>query len=134
LIALTTRYALDHGYDVILEGIMSAERYAEMLCTLASDHRGATVFYYLDVSFAETLRRHAARPQASEFGVETMRGWYRGRDLLPFTDERIITELSCLDDTVDQIVREVFPSGTTDGSLDSSRTSACPSTWGLSRG
>jgi hypothetical protein len=110
LISTTTRFALDHGYDVILEGIMSARRYAEMLCSLA-DHGGTTAFYYFDVSFAETLRRHATRPQAVEFGVDTMRGWYRARDLLPGIEERIIDEESCLDDTCDRIMRDVFPDG-----------------------
>jgi guanylate kinase len=28
----------------------------------------------LDVSIAETLRRHATRPQAAEFGADDMRG------------------------------------------------------------
>lgn len=108
LISLTTRYALDHGYDVILEGIMYAARYADMLRVLTAEHCGATVFYYFDVSFAETVRRHASRPQASEFGVDDMRGWYRDRDLLPFTDERIVPETSCLEETVERILGEVF--------------------------
>jgi hypothetical protein len=109
LISMTTRYALDHGYDVILEGIMRAERYADMLAALAADHRGPTVFYYYDVSFTETVRRHGTRPQASEFGVEDMCQWYRDRDLLPFTEERILTEAASLPDTVDRILCEVFP-------------------------
>jgi predicted kinase len=112
LISMTTRYALDHGYDVILAGIMHAERYADMLCALVADHRGHTVFYYFDVSFAETLRRHATRPEAREFGVEDMRGWYRDRDLLSFVEERIITESAGLEDTVDRVLRDVFPDHT----------------------
>jgi hypothetical protein len=62
------RYSLDHGYHVILDGIMYADRYGEMLAGLKRDHRGRSCFYYLDVSIDETLRRHATRPQASEFG------------------------------------------------------------------
>jgi hypothetical protein len=93
---MTTRYALDHGYDVILEGIMHAERYANVLRALASDHRGTTVFYYFAVSFAESVRRHATRPQSREFGVDALRGWYRDRDLLSFANERIVNEESCL--------------------------------------
>lgn len=95
LISMTTRYALDHGYDVILEGIMHAERYADMRA-LTSDHRGTTVFYYFAVSFAESVRRHATRPQSREFGVDALRGWYRDRDLLSFANERIVNEESCL--------------------------------------
>lgn len=108
LISQTTRYALDHGYDVILEGILSAARYGDMLNTLRHDHIGESSFYYFEISFAETLRRHATRPQASQFGVEEMRGWYREHDLLDFTDERLVHETSSLDETVNRILTQVY--------------------------
>src|ERR1700716_1085116 len=92
--------ALDHGYHVIVEGILHAE--------LAEDHRGVSGFYYLDVSFAESLRRHATRPQAAEFGAEGMRGWYRHRDLLDVPGEQVIPETSTLQDTTARILGEVF--------------------------
>jgi hypothetical protein len=109
LISLATRYALDSGYHVIVEGILYSDRYAEMLRSLVDDHRGLTMFYYFDVSFAETVRRHAARPQATEFTAEQMRGWYAHRDLLGFPDERLVLETSTLDDTVGRILSESFP-------------------------
>lgn len=108
LISQTARYALDHGYDVILEGILSAARYGDMLNTLRHDHVGESSFYYFEISFVETLRRHATRPQASQFGIEEMRGWYRERDLLDFTDERLIPETSSLDETVNRILTQVY--------------------------
>ncbi len=107
LISATTRFALNHGYGVILEGIMSAHRYGEMLNSLANDYGGA--FYYFDVPLAETLRRHATRPKSTEFSADTMRRWYRHRDLLPGIKERIIDEKSCLDNTVNRILRDVHP-------------------------
>jgi hypothetical protein len=64
LISETTRYALDHGDDVILDGILNAARYGSMLDVLQHDHRGQSSFYYFDVSFAETLRPHATRPSS----------------------------------------------------------------------
>jgi hypothetical protein len=39
-----------------------------MLDGLRRDHLGLSYFYYLDVSIDETVRRHAPRPQAAEFG------------------------------------------------------------------
>lgn len=108
LISQTARYALDHGYHVIVEGILHAERYADMLRALARDHRGATAFYYIDVSFAESLRRHATRPQAAEFGAADMCEWYRTRDLLGITSERVIPESASLEQAVDRILIEVF--------------------------
>lgn len=107
LISLTARYALDHGYHVIIEGILHAARYADMLTQLATDHRGTTAFY-LDVSWDETLRRHATRPQAAEFGLEHMRSWYQHHDLLGVPDERLIPETSTLEHTTNQILDETF--------------------------
>lgn len=74
LIDLTVRFALDAGLHVVCEGILFTGHYREMLGALCADHLGATFVYYLDVAFAETVRRHAMRPQATEFTPEQMRG------------------------------------------------------------
>ncbi|MGP4021252.1 hypothetical protein ACTWQN_35765 [Saccharopolyspora sp. 5N708] len=50
-----TRFALDRGWNVILEGIMHAERYADMLDRLRHDHLGNTEFYFFDVGLDETI-------------------------------------------------------------------------------
>jgi predicted kinase len=110
LIEITARYALDHGYHVIVEGILQATHYAGMLQRLADDHRGMTAFYYLDIPFAETLRRHATKPKANEFGEAQMRRWYLPLDLLPFVDEIVVPETSSLDETVSLIMRAFDPS------------------------
>jgi hypothetical protein len=107
LIDQVARYALDCEYDVILEGILSAARYGDMLQRLCTDHLGATRHYYFDISFAETVARHKTKPLAKEVTVEQLRSWYRSRDLLPFTDQHIIDETSSLDDTVTRILAEM---------------------------
>ncbi len=108
LISTVARYALDAGFHVIVEGILHAERYGDMLAALAADHRGRTGVYYLDVSFDESLRRHATRPQASEFGPEHMREWYRERDLLGLPGEQLVPAASSLQATVGRIISDVF--------------------------
>lgn len=110
LITVVARYALDHGYHVIVEGILHAERYAGMLTELAEDHRGSTAFYYLDVSFEESVERHATRPQATEFGAEDMREWYRANDLLGVSGERVVAQSSTLAATTSQILNDIFDS------------------------
>jgi hypothetical protein len=45
-------------------------------------------------SIEETIRRHATRPQASEFGPGELRDWYRPRDMLATVRERVIPETS----------------------------------------
>jgi hypothetical protein len=104
LIDLTARYALDHGFHVIVEGILYAAHYGGMLTALRADHRGRSCFYYLDVSFEETVRRHAGKAQASDYGRTEMSGWYRERDLLPAVAEEIFTE----DMSLDAMVRRVM--------------------------
>lgn len=86
LIAQTVRFALDHGYHVVLEGILHRSRYRSMLTALRDDHRGRSLFCYLDVS-PETLSRHLTRPQATEFTAEHMSGWYVAHDVLGWPDE-----------------------------------------------
>lgn len=106
LIAVVTRYALDHGFHTVLDGILYADHYAEMLLALRGDYRETSFFYYLDVPLEETLRRHATRPQAAEFTPEDMRGWYREHDLLPGGTERVIPAECPLEDTVRLVMRQ----------------------------
>jgi predicted kinase len=103
LIEQTVRFALDHGYHAVLEGILHRAKYGPMLTALREAHRGRTAVCYLDVSLAETLRRHAGRPQATEFTPADMRGWYLPRDLLGVDDEQVIPESSARDETVARI-------------------------------
>jgi shikimate kinase len=107
LIDQTARYALDSRYDVILDGILDAGRYGQMLQELTTDHLGTTRHYYFDIPFEQTVRRHATRPTAKEFTPEQMREWYRERDLLPSIEQQIIKESSGLDETVERILTEL---------------------------
>ena len=104
LIDQVARYSLDHGYHVILDGILSADRYEPMLAGLQRDHAGRSFFYYLDVSLAETLRRHDTRPEAADFSHQDMRSWYRPADLLSSIAEEVIPETSSLQDTTERIL------------------------------
>ncbi|MFI8192451.1 kinase [Streptomyces sp. NPDC085946] len=106
LIDTVARYALDAGYHVVVEGILHADHYGEMLARLRAEHRGPTHAYYLDVPFAETLARHATKPQALEFGEAELRDWYRPLDLLPGGAETVIGADSALTATVDRVLRD----------------------------
>ncbi|GEM45958.1 kinase [Deinococcus cellulosilyticus] len=106
LIDLNVRYALSHGYHVILEGIFHRERYAEMLTQLYRDHPAQSFFYYFDLDFEETVRRHATRPQATEFTPEMMQTWYTRKDLLPDVPETMLHSHLTLEDTLQKILRD----------------------------
>lgn len=106
LISLNVRFALGRGRCVLLEGILRTDHYAAMLEQLHHDYQGTSAWYYFDVSFEETARRHAGRPQAADFSTEDMRRWYRHRDLLDFVAESVIGETASLRATVDGIYDE----------------------------
>ena len=107
LIEQTVRYVLDAGYDVVLDGILHRGRYADLLVRLARDHQGPTLPYYFDVSWAETLRRHSARPQSLEFSAEEMAGWYCPNDLLGWPEEQLVPEAATLAETTACILADL---------------------------
>lgn len=106
LIDMMCRHTLDAGHHVVLEGILAQSRYGEMLRRLAYDHLGTTRCFYLDVSFEETVRRHATRPQSAEFGADLMREWYLRRDLLPDGCETVLDEHHSLEEIVQRILAD----------------------------
>jgi hypothetical protein len=61
----------------MLEGIFNAERRSAMLERIAAQGNHAR-FYAYDLTFDETVRRHATRPQATAFTEDEMRSWYDG--------------------------------------------------------
>ncbi|MFB7918024.1 AAA family ATPase [Streptomyces sp. NPDC056061] len=106
LIDLTARYALDAGYHVVLEGILHADHYGDMLARLHADHCGPTHGYYLDVPFEETMARHITKPIADSVSEAQLRDWYRPRDLLAGGAETVIDAASTLAATVERIMRD----------------------------
>ncbi|MFF4837950.1 AAA family ATPase [Streptomyces sp. NPDC001315] len=111
LIDLTARYALNAGFHVVVEGILYADRYGDMLAQLRADHAGPTHGYYLDVPFDETLARHATKPIADDVSDTQLRDWYRERDLLPGGIETVIGPDSTLVATVERIMLDTGLAG-----------------------
>ncbi|ROS75667.1 AAA domain-containing protein [Curtobacterium sp. PhB130] len=89
LLEVAVNHCLSAGQDVVLEGIFQSDRYATMLQRISSTSTDAR-FYAFNLSFEETLRRHAGRSLASEVSPDQMREWYLGWDPLPFVTEQPI--------------------------------------------
>ncbi|WP_253871898.1 AAA family ATPase [Promicromonospora umidemergens] len=104
LIDAVARHVLDAGYDAVVEGILHEPRYGDMLRALVAHHAGSTVVAYLDVSFEETVRRHAGRPQATEFTPEQMATWWAPDDRLGLDGEVVIGPRSTASQTADLLV------------------------------
>ncbi len=84
--------ALEAGYDVILEGILSSKSYEDVLERIISGHGGQCCIFYFDVSFMETARRHSTRASAADFTVADMRRWYDSSSRLNHPLELIIDQ------------------------------------------
>jgi hypothetical protein len=61
--------------------------------------------------FEETVRRHATKPQAAEYGEAEMRDWYRGLDLLPGGIEQVIPADLALEATVTRLMADAALNG-----------------------
>lgn len=109
LIDLTTRFALNRGFDVVVEGILNADWYTETLLRLVDEHRGVSRCYLYDLSFEETVRRHATKPVANAFGVEELRKWWRGCQPVEGLDEATVTDTDSLDSTLARIMNDCWP-------------------------
>ena len=103
-----TLIALRDGYDVILEGILSVKSYDRVLEEIFISHPSNNFMYYFDISFAETVRRHATRTitRGNSFGEEDMREWYPVAHKSDHPLERVIPESSSIDDTVNKILSD----------------------------
>ena len=100
--------ALEDGYDVILEGILSVPSYTTVLEAFFAAHDESETFvYYFDISLEETLRRHVSRKNASlTFDENDMRDWYSAAGPCGHSFEQLIPESSLLEETVARICRD----------------------------
>ena len=98
-------YGNNVGYTVILEGILSNKKYGAMLQRLLNDFQGDKLVYYFDISFEETMRRHATKPNAHEFGELEMRRWWKEKDYLDFENEFLIRNDTSQEDLINMILK-----------------------------
>lgn len=108
LIDTVARHALDQGFHVVVEGILHAPHYGDMLRQLVADHRGRTSAFRWRLDFDETVARHATKPQAAEYGPDLMRQWYQADDPLAGLDEHVFDASVGLDQAVAAVEREVW--------------------------
>ena len=106
LIELIVEFGRKQDRTVILEGILSAKKYGPMLHKLINTFDEAYL-YYFDLSFEETLVRHASKPNAHEYGEKEMREWWNEKDYLGTPGEKILHEGMGVDDIVSDIISDI---------------------------
>jgi thymidylate kinase len=84
--------ALGHGYDVIVEGFLGMGKYKSYFDELLADHPTENYFFYLDIGFEETLRRHNTRQKSPQLTPEKMKELYARTSRSDYPGERIISE------------------------------------------
>ncbi len=106
LIELVVEFGRKQERTVILEGIFSVKKYGPMLRKLMSKFDEAHV-YYFDLSFEETLVRHASKPNADDYGEKEMREWWNEKDYLGTPGEKILHDGLSIEDIVQGIIKDI---------------------------
>jgi predicted kinase len=99
------RIAMTGGFDVIFEGNFRGTANGNLPLPLLSFEHTAVHAFYLDVSLAETLRRHATR-EDQRITAERMKELYAYAQPLPVLAETMIPEDSTLGEAV-AIIRRI---------------------------
>lgn len=107
LTLVMARHCLGIGRITVVEGIFGSEWYGGMFTDLLREHAGPVLVYYLDVSLAETLRRHAGKPIASHVSDAEVSSWYREHDVLGVDGEVVLGEHLSEDVMVERVLRDL---------------------------
>lgn len=107
LIYNTVMYGNKIGYDVVLEGILANKHYGIMLQKLIGNFEGDIFAYYLDIPFEETLKRHATKPNNTDYGEAEMWQWWNEADYLGVEQEVCFDESQTVEQILAQITRAV---------------------------
>ncbi|WP_051167565.1 AAA family ATPase [Actinoplanes sp. N902-109] len=111
-IVTVVQAALAEGYHVVLEGMLRSRRYGGPLRRLLAGHAGPSSVFWMQVSLAETIRRHERRAEPIPVTAAEMAGWYLPMDVLGVPGEQIIEEASGFDETVTRILHDSGLAGT----------------------
>lgn len=101
------RYGRRHSEFTVMEGILPTEAYMPLFEAAVEEYGEEIYAYYYDLSFEETLRRHATKPNRNDFGETEMRRWWKEGDYLPNIREKILTQEQTPDAAADMICCDV---------------------------
>jgi len=109
LMEIMITFAFENCETVILEGILSSKVYEKLFDKIKYLYEDNTYAYYFDLTFEETLKRHAQRSTAHEFGETEMRTWWLEKDCLPNISEKQLNAKMSKADIVDLILKDLKP-------------------------
>lgn len=94
------KFGLNAGYNVVYQGILNVKNEEFRPDELLALNPNETYFFYLDVSFNETVRRHQTRYKRYDFDTGAMQRWWQHSSPLNHELETIIPESSDIKDTL----------------------------------
>lgn len=93
-------------YDVIiLEGILTSSKYRDFLLDLET-LVVECYYYYFDVSFDTTYKRHLLK-QTDEFGMQELKAWWVENDVLNLQNESLIYDDANLESIINKITSDL---------------------------
>ena len=101
-------YGNTHCDYVILEGILNANRCKPLFEAALEIFKNNIFAYYYDISFEETVKRHATKDKKSEFGEADMRRWWNEKDFIGIIQEKIFKEDVSLEKAIDIICEDIL--------------------------
>lgn len=104
LMVQDARFLLSNGCNVVIEGVLPSEWFAGVYAAIAADRAHV---YYFNLPFEETVRRHAGRDKANDFGEATLREWWRECDVLNVAGEQLVDSSQSADDIVAMIEHDL---------------------------
>ena len=105
------QYGRAHCETVVLEGILPMSDYRPLFEEAQRLYGGRIFAYYYDLSFEETLRRHATKPNRNGFGESDMRRWWRASDFIGFLPETLLTAEVSLAEAAARVLRDMGKEG-----------------------
>lgn len=108
LIRQIAEYGKDKCEYVIVEGILSKNRYGEMLNNLIQFYNQKAYTYYFDLSFEETVERHNSRTKKFEFGEDSLRAWWNPNEYLGVDGEIKLTDEMSQSDVFELILSQLI--------------------------
>ncbi len=101
-------YGSKHCEVVILEGILYSDIYKPLFEAAVALYNKNIYAYYYDLSFEETLARHATKSNKFSFGENEMRRWWREKDYIGFILEKSIISDCSINETTEKIYDDVI--------------------------
>ena len=105
LLSKLVLFGKEHSNIIVLEGILNSIWYKPLFDTIRNNFLNIFSYYY-DIPFDETVKRFQTKTKVN-YTEEDMKRWWNEKNILGFSNEKMITKEMSLDDTVKMILGDI---------------------------